>query len=377
MADKGLKCLIFRSIVLIIILLSGFRASTDHRMISEDLVLLGISNVKDHHIAYAQSEEEEDGGEKKDEDKEDSDKLNEETENRAVVGNGVDKFGIEKLYPTKIGVGGGGEEWYMDMLNPIKDDRFIPINTVFNKTLYSFYTLTRNTEDGSWKLTSTTPETKVRMHVFTSTGYNQSKISTYDHTELEDKGYMQSPNDWKNIEMTGYVKLNDFDSNDEKFQWFNRGGIHYTSTEPNAQPCEGVGYKGNLFYSGHVRFAKEQWHVSYDFTEKEEVKALDDSSIKGKWIGYKYVVYNIEQNNNNRNTVVKMENWLDIDNDGKDWIKVDEYLDDGGWGDKGEECGGASDQIITWGGPVATFRWDNARDVDFKNLSVREIEVLK
>src|SRR5918995_6857516 len=376
MVDKRLKFLIFGSIILIIILLSGFRALTNHMVISEDLVLLGISNVNHHHIAYAQSEEEEEeGGEKKDEDKEDSDNVNEETGNRAVVGNEVDKFGIEKLYPTKTGVG-GGEEWYMDMLDPMDDERFIPINTVLNKTLYPFYTLTRNTEDGSWKLTSTTPETKVRMHVFTSTGYNQSKIATYDHTELEDKGYMQSPNDWKNIEMTGYVKLNDFDSIEEKFQWFNRGGIHYTSTEPNAQPCEGVGYKGNLFYSGHVRFAKEQWHVSYEFTEKEEVEALDDSSIKGKWIGYKYVVYNIEQNNNNnRKTVVKMENWLDIDNDGKDWIKVDEYLDDSRWGDKGEECGGASDQIITWGGPVATFRWDNARDVDFKNLSVREIEV--
>jgi hypothetical protein len=377
MADKGLKFLILGSIILTIILLSGFGASTNHKMISEDLVLLGISNVKHHHIAYAQSEEEEDGGEKKDEDKQDSTNGDEETENRAVVvGNGVDKFGIEKLYPTKTGVG-GGEEWYMEMRNPMKDDRFIPINTVLNKTLYPFYTLTRNTEDGSWKLTSTTPETKVRMHVFTSTGYNQSKIATYDHTELEDKGYMQSPNDWKNIEMTGYVKLNDFDSNDEKFQWFNRGGIHYTSTEPNAQPCEGVGYKGNLFYSGHVRFAKEQWHVSYEFTEKEEVEAVADSSIEGKWIGYKYVVYNIEQNNNNPKTVVKMENWLDLDNDGKNWIKVDEYLDDGGWGDKGEECRGLSDQIITWGGPVATFRWDNARDVDFKNLSVREIEVMK
>jgi hypothetical protein len=93
------------------------------------------------------------------------------------------------------------------------------------------------------------------------------------------------------------------------------------------------------------------------------------------------LVYNIQQNNNNDNngkkTVVKMENWLDMDNDGKDWVNVDEYLDDGGWGDKGEECGGAPDQIITWGGPVATFRWDNARDVDFKNLSVREIEVPK
>ncbi len=62
-----MKFLIFGSIILTIVLLSGFRASTDHSMISEDLVLLGIINVKDHHIAYAQSEEEEeeDGGEKK------------------------------------------------------------------------------------------------------------------------------------------------------------------------------------------------------------------------------------------------------------------------------------------------------------------------
>ena len=35
------------------------------------------------------------------------------------------------------------------------------------------------------------------------------------------------------------------------------------------------------------------------------------------------------------------------------------------------------DQIITWGGPIATFRWDNAKDVDFKFRSVREIDPLK
>jgi hypothetical protein len=82
-----------------------------------------------------------------------------------------------------------------------------------------------------------------------------------------------------------------------------------------------------------------------------------------------------DNNNDGKKIFVKVENWLDIDNDGKDWVKVDEYLYDGGWGDKGEECGGgAPDQIITWRGLVATFRWDNARDVDFKNLSVREIE---
>ena len=54
--------------------------------------------------------------------------------------------------------------------------------------------------------------------------------------------------------------------------------------------------------------------------------------------------------------------------------KVDEFVDSGGWGDQGSICGGAPDQLITWGGPIATFRWDNATHVDFKNFSVREIE---
>jgi hypothetical protein len=103
------------------------------------------------------------------------------------------------------------------------------------------------------------------MNSITSSGYEQNRISTLNHSKLSLRGYMQDPKDWNNIEMTGYVKVNSFES-DEKFQWFNRGGIHYDTDSPNSEPCEGVGYKGNLFFSGNTRFAKEQWHVSYDFT---------------------------------------------------------------------------------------------------------------
>jgi hypothetical protein len=39
-------------------------------------------------------------------------------------------------------------------------------------------------------------------------------------------------------------------------------------------------------------------------------------------------------------------------------------------------CGGDPDQLITWGSPVATFRWDGTADVDFRDLSVREIQPL-
>ena len=69
---------------------------------------------------------------------------------------------------------------------------------------------------------------------------------------------------------------------------------------------------------------------------------------------------------------VKMENWVDKNSD-QHWEKVYEYTDSGGWGRDGTDCGGKPDQMIIWGGPIATFRWDSADDVDFKFLSVREI----
>jgi hypothetical protein len=37
-------------------------------------------------------------------------------------------------------------------------------------------------------------------------------------------------------------------------------------------------------------------------------------------------------------------------------------------------CGGEPDRLITWGSPVATFRWDDTANVQFRNLSVRETQ---
>ena len=73
-------------------------------------------------------------------------------------------------------------------------------------------------------------------------------------------------------------------------------------------------------------------------------------------------------------TFVKLENWINENADGKTWKKIDEKIDNGGWGKDGSRCGGTPDQIITWGGPIATFRWDGANDVDMKDFSVREIQ---
>jgi hypothetical protein len=254
-----------------------------------------------------------------------------------------DKFGIIKLYPTKS----GGEQWYMDMNNPLGDSRFNPQNTI-----------TKN-PDGSWKMKST----KVRMAVYTSTGYDQNAIDTLDHSDIAAKGYMQAPNDWRNFEMTQYVKVNTSPS-DDNLSPNGRGGRHTGDGPPEG--CEGSSMKGDVFFSGKVRFAKEQWHVSYVFTNLKTAT----TSIEDRWVGVKFIVYNFQESGK---TVVKTELWLDKNNNGN-FVKVDENVDRGGWGTEGTECGGAPDQIISWGGPITTFRWDTATDVDFKFLSVREIK---
>jgi hypothetical protein len=82
-------------------------------------------------------------------------------------------------------------------------------------------------------------------------------------------------------------------------------------------------------------------------------------------------MYNVKSNGI---TSVKEEIWLDPNATNK-WIKVNEFTDAGGFGDQGQVCGGKPDQIISWGGPIATFRWDKTSDVDIKDLSLREIQV--
>ncbi|MGI9009771.1 MAG: hypothetical protein ACR2F1_01105, partial [Nitrososphaeraceae archaeon] len=272
-----------------------------------------------------------------------------------------DKFGIEKIYPTKT----GGEEWFLNMNNIYEDKQFFPFGESDSKYSNSNLKITKN-EDLTWKIESDNKSAKVRMNVYTSEGYHPEGIKTLDQSELEDTGYMQSEKDWKNTEITGYVKLNhnNIPLNEGRFTWYNRGGHH---TE--GQPCEGVAYKGDIFFSGDNRFAKEQWHVSYFFTDIKK----NLNPIKDKWIGYKFIVFNLEKQSDPSKTVVKMESWIDYNNDGK-WIKINEYTDKGKWGDSGKECDGKKDQIISWGGPIATFRWDQADDVDFKNFSVREIQ---
>ncbi|MGH9986225.1 MAG: hypothetical protein ACRD8W_19965 [Nitrososphaeraceae archaeon] len=267
------------------------------------------------------------------------------TNTSAEISNQTNIFGIHKLYPTA----GNGEEWYMNMSDPSNDLQFDPQVELVNNTI-----------DTSWHV----DDSKVRMNVYTSSGYDESKITTYDQKELAKNGYMQSPNDWRNVEMTGFVKYEEGDD-DQNFAWYVRGGKHTDSED-----CEASAYKGQLFYEGDSRFAKQQWFVSYTFTDEKEKMTYH---LEDRWIGFKFVVYNLPPLKNGT-IYVKLENWINENGDGISWKKIDEKIDRGHWGERGDHCDGDPAQIITWGGPIATFRWDKADGVDIRYFSIREIE---
>jgi hypothetical protein len=269
---------------------------------------------------------------------------------------GKDLFGIDEIYSTKE----GGREWYVDMENPFSDDLF---SNTFERNI------TRQ-EDGSWRVSGPA----VRLNV-----------GTPPNAEV-----------WKNVEITGYAKVIDSisssafasasannnsrpdDSNREEeekdfvsdLDWRARGARHN-----HEHPCDGTSYAGTIDIDGNVRWKKEIWHTG-GYTDARAVEKVTDSIIS-RWIGWKVVMYNINNNNNN-STAVKLESYLDDKNNNK-WRKVTDLVDDGGWyansSDKefySANCDRPKDYIITNGGPIVTFRSDNTI-WDFKNLSVREI----
>jgi hypothetical protein len=165
---------------------------------------------------------------------------------------GLYKFGIKEIYPTKT----GGEEWFMNMADPGHDPG---VGGEGPPT-----TFVQQNDDGSWKVQGT----EVRYGVLTSSGYHPDLITTLNQQDLAAKGYMQSPNDWKNVEMTGYFKVNSFtDSNQNggpHIELVARGGRNTNdigTVNGLSRQCEATTYHSNTYVDGRVKFEKDLEHT--------------------------------------------------------------------------------------------------------------------
>jgi hypothetical protein len=201
---------------------------------------------------------------------------------------------------------------------------------------------------------------------------------------------------WRDVEMTGYIKIISINSSsvmtnsssngtgdssvltagsppaDESeikdTAWYARG-----RKRNNGAPCEGTAYFGGLHPEGTGSWKKLiRWTGGYT-EERFRHKVLNEEMI-GKWIGWN--IYNIEISNI---TALKMESYLDINNNGS-WSKFTDFVDSGGWYARTPEaefysarCGKPKDYIVTNSGSIATFRADNMV-LDFRDLSIREIQ---
>ena len=118
---------------------------------------------------------------------------------------------------------------------------------------------------------------------------------------------MQSSNDWKNIEITGYLKVNHFTSSTTNgaahIELFGRSGEHTSSV-----PCEGTAYHSNSYVTGRAKFEKELEHTA-GYTTNDPQTQHATSTLQGKWIGIKAAFYTLP------NGSVKLEQWMDDSSD--------------------------------------------------------------
>ena len=290
----------------------------------------------------------------------------------ATLGN-LDQFGVKELNPSKP----GGEQWFFNGAtgNPNNDPRTGTPNEGPHTTFAG------KNPDGSWKVQSS----EVRYGILTSTFFQENQIKTLNQQQMAAQGYMLRPNDWKNVELTAYLRVvhaTSSTSNGEAHIEFGAHGARNTSGGTVGgfdSSCEATAYHSNTYLTGRVKFEKDLKHTpgySVESADPQKLGQVNTTEFKnGNWIGIKMVIYDIG------NGSVKVEQWVDDHSNniqpGNHWRKVLETTDHGQWGPtRGKidgACGGGEFQVASWGGPIALFRWDNIDNMDIKDASVRDI----
>jgi hypothetical protein len=235
-----------------------------------------------------------------------------------------DKFGIEQLYPNED----SEPAWFLNNEDPEEDDNFL---------MTSANDIELEEEDSDvFELDADTGTQKhgVRIHA-------------------------DSPDDeWRNMEMTGYFKL---EEGDDQFTLVARQGPTYNDDGG----CGAYGYYGMLSAEGDAFFKKKLFHHGgYSDRTAVEEDVVDD--LHDRWVGIKLVAYDLDDGS------VKLELWVDDGNEENNWKKVTEYVDDGDWETDGSDCDRDDDETIDEG-TRGGFRVDDSQ-FEFKKLSIREID---
>ena len=265
--------------------------------------------------------------------------------------NGIDD--VQMINPTAV----GGEFWYLST-EPAADPRFnAPV-------------LTGNYTDGFQATTD-----PAHITIENSLGYSAGSVrSNVNHAFIASTGFLYSSKDWRDVEMTGYFDCRLVTNPNARIQLFARSA-EITGAR---QWCPGSFYMGELAMDGRFRWVKAQYWLSafqQEWISSANVGLGSDLTTRANgWFGIKIIIHNIDIGEGRLG--VELQFYVDKNNsNGWTLVGSSELIDNGGWGADGQPCGGKADQIITWGGPLASFRLEGDTGIIFNKLSVREVDV--
>ena len=199
-----------------------------------------------------------------------------------------------------------------------------------------------------------------RLHIHASGGDQRFTWKTQ-------QGYLSSPADVKNQELTVYARYRGvYDATRAFFTLKIRGGKH--TTDGDLASCVMLTLQ-SAESGAATRFGKELTHPNYDYVKL--TPAFDTHLVEGVWFGLKLVSYGVP------NDATRVVNRLYADTDPFDpvtgkpkngWRLLSEYVDV-----EGVSTGKLYTKLVDWGGWQTTFRTDGVMNVDFAIVSVREI----
>ena len=264
----------------------------------------------------------------------------------------ADIFGIQMIKPTKT----GGQVWYQYNVD-FNDDPQVYTYSATNEYII------HDILDADGTRFTISSSDAFEVYISPTTGLNPSTTIT-DQQEMTRRGYMQSPQDWKNVECTMQIVLF-AESNDFITLGF-RGGRHQGSGAPLG--CQGSGYLVDISMAqgGLIRVRKQTWNISVH----NWLSTLASGFDSGKPCGFtfKVLVYNTQDVKG-----VNVEVYVASKND-NDFVKVLSGIDTGQINTDATVCNcTAQGQPLVWGAPTIMLKGTSGK-FGFKNWSIREIE---